>query len=532
MSYKYEQEIKGHTYVYEISSYWDKEKKQSRQKRVYLGKKDKFTGAVLKKKSSPIPMNSRSLGSIYFFKEIGKSLGLTKVLKNNFPEIYEEILYLSFFKIIQREAYYLYPLWCEDFYISEKHYMSSQTISDLLSEIGSNEFGVESFLAEWIRENKNGSTSVMFDITSISSYGSGNEFLEYGYNRDGENLNQINLGVLSQSLKKEDKSLELGLGCLPLGYRIYPGSITDVTSLKNIIKVSSEYDLNLKCFVLDKGFYSQANIKDLDCNGLSYVVPMSFSTSLSKELVKSLDKEITSPTSFFKFNGDTYFYCKKEVKVGYTKCTAHVYLDKKRRAAQESTMALKICNFEEKLVIKEFKSRTACENYLTETLQAQRKFFKILKKEGLFYIERDVESIVEETRKMGIIILLTPTVLNITRNEVLSLYRNKDAIEKIFDSLKNDIKEKRNRTHSLKNMRGSLFISFISLILISWMDHVMKEKKLYEKFTKSEVYKILNRLKVYKLANGTEVLGELSGRQKSIFYAFKVSKDIKPSYNF
>ena len=81
-------------------------------------------------------------------------------------------------------------------------------------------------------------------------------------------------------------------------------------------------------------------------------------------------------------------------------------------------------------------------------------------------------------------------------------------------------------------MRGSLFISFISLILISWADHVMKEKKLYKEFTKSEVYKILDRLKIYKLANGSEILGELSGKQKAIFSAFKISTEIKPSYHF
>ena len=531
MSYLHEVNRNGHIYVYEISSYWDKEKKQSRQKRVYLGKKNKSTGKVVKKKNPPIPTSSRSVGSIHFFKEISKSLGLTRVLKKNFPENYKSIFYLSFFKIIQREAYYLYPLWYEEFYVSEESYMSSQIISDLLSEIGSDEIGVENFLAEWIKENRNGSNSVMFDITSISSYGSGNEFLDYGYNRDGKNLNQVNLGILSQNIKK-NKSLSLNFGCLPLGYRIYPGSITDVTSLKNIIQVSNGYSLTLKCFVLDKGFYSQENVKDLAFNGLSYIVPMSFSTSLAKDIVRSLDEKITSPESFFRLNGNTYFYAKKDIEIDNTKCVAHVYLDKQRRAAQESTMIMKLCDVEERLANKNFRTKVECENYIQETLKRQKKFFKSFKKGKYFYIERDVESLRREIEKMGVIILLTSTSLKITRDEVLNLYRSKDNIEKIFDSLKNDIKEKRNRTHSLRNMRGSLFISFISLILISWADHVMKEKKLYKEFTKSEVYKILDRLKIYKLANGSEILGELSGKQKAIFSAFKISTEIKPSYHF
>ncbi len=53
-------------------------------------------------------------------------------------------------------------------------------------------------------------------------------------------------------------------------------------------KLAKEYKINLKCLVLDKGFYSQSNIKDLDDKGLSYIIPMSFVSNLSKELVKFL----------------------------------------------------------------------------------------------------------------------------------------------------------------------------------------------------------------------------------------------------
>jgi hypothetical protein len=44
MSYIVEQRIGNHTYLYEVESYWDREKKQPRQRRKYLGKKDPETG--------------------------------------------------------------------------------------------------------------------------------------------------------------------------------------------------------------------------------------------------------------------------------------------------------------------------------------------------------------------------------------------------------------------------------------------------------------------------------------------------------
>ena len=44
MSYRIEQEIKGTIYVYEATSYWDKDKKKTCQKREIIGKRDNTTG--------------------------------------------------------------------------------------------------------------------------------------------------------------------------------------------------------------------------------------------------------------------------------------------------------------------------------------------------------------------------------------------------------------------------------------------------------------------------------------------------------
>ena len=42
MSYIVEQKIKNRIYLYEVNSYWDKNKKQSRQKRKYIGPKERL----------------------------------------------------------------------------------------------------------------------------------------------------------------------------------------------------------------------------------------------------------------------------------------------------------------------------------------------------------------------------------------------------------------------------------------------------------------------------------------------------------
>ena len=519
MSYEVEQTKNGKTYIYKCESYWDKEKKQPRQKRTYLGRKDEVTGRI-KTKKNKIPVGSYSIGSLHFLKEICKQSNLFKVIKKVFPEDYEQILHLCFFKIIKKEPYYFYQSWCEESYILKDTFLNPSGVSKLLCKIGQDERNIQNFFYEWIKKN-NVSGAIMFDITSISSYGTKNEFLERGYNRDKEDLDQINLGFLTKA--SDEKSVGL-----PVAYNIYPGSITDVVTLKNITNLINRYKLNLDFLVMDKGFYSQENIKDLSKKGLKYIVPMSFSTKLSKEILIDLNEEILLARSSFVFSESVYFYAKKEVLIGKTKCFAHVYLDKQRRASQENRLMKKISELEDKFSKKQFSTENEAKIYLEETLKSQKKYFDISKTNSTFSISRNEEVFKSEILKMGSLILITNSN-DANRDDILSLYRKKDCVEKVFLSFKHDVNEKRNRTHSLINMRGSIFINFLSLILITWIDHVMKEKNLYEKMSKGELYKTLDQMKLYELATGETMLGEISKKQKDIFSAFKISKSIKPS---
>ena len=88
----------GITYVYESTSYWDKEKQQPRSNRTLIGKRDPVTGEivptdgrrkkkhgsemVVSAKPGPVPItvaNRRFYGATYLLDEIGHSLGIGRV---------------------------------------------------------------------------------------------------------------------------------------------------------------------------------------------------------------------------------------------------------------------------------------------------------------------------------------------------------------------------------------------------------------------------------------------------------------------
>jgi len=57
----------------------------------------------------------------------------------------------------------------------------------------------------------------------------------------------------------------------PLYYRIFPGNMKDVSTLKNTISISG---LEQCVYIADKGFFSEANIVELERLNMQYIIPL------------------------------------------------------------------------------------------------------------------------------------------------------------------------------------------------------------------------------------------------------------------
>lgn len=82
------------------------------------------------------------------------------------------------------------------------------------------------------------------DITSILSWSELIRHVELGYNRDHEQLSQINLAML---LGEDSKLLVFS--------RVYPSSVKDVSNLLGRTAFIEKIKLEQMHFVMDKGFY-------------------------------------------------------------------------------------------------------------------------------------------------------------------------------------------------------------------------------------------------------------------------------------
>lgn len=511
MSYIVREKRNGKFYLYEATSYWDKEKKQSRQKRKYIGRDPEDKKSEIK--LNPTEISTKNYGIIFLLEHISKKLGLQDILKKMFPSDFNEILSLAYFDICASQPSYMFPYWHDEHHITGTKKLSSSAVSALQRELGVNDAIRIEFINQWIEAVKPCS-AIYYDVTSISTYASGIETVEWGYNRDKEALPQINIGVVFSKSKS-----------LPIYYNPYQGSITDVSTLKNCLQFLINMNMNEVMFVLDRGFFSKDNISQMNDSTyrFEFIQPVPMSVKKSKELFYKHRKQLKDISNTLLYNGELLYYYATEFEYYGTKLYAHIYHNPKLANAQKEDFIIKLFKIESLLKRQNFKSQKEFNTHKNnEIAKSYHPFFKWNR--ALGSVEKNVSKINNYSSKFGNFILASNRA-NLTKEAVLEGYREKDLVEKIFDIVKNEMDGDRLRTHSDQTTRGKLLIRFIALIIYSQISMTMKREKLFEKMSVKELIAELKKMKITKFKDKKEIYSVLSKRQKMIFKAFDIDTE-------
>ncbi len=102
------------------------------------------------------------------------------------------------------------------------------------------------------------------------------------------------------------------------------------------------------------------------------------------------------------------------------------------------------------------------------------------------------------------------------REECLTVYRERDAVEKAFCSMKTDLQVMPLKVRTEATLKGYLFITFLSLILRMRLLKRMKDTGLLEHYTLEGLLLELAKIKRIRLANGEVITTEISKRQRTI----------------
>lgn len=523
------QRIGKRSYLYESVSFRDANGKP-RNKKTPIGKIDPITGRVIYKQNyldrmadagTPVEIadtetyvtqaqyeqtfaimdSIKDYGAVYLLGNISEKIGLTKILAEAVPHYWREVLTLACYMILSDKP----MMYCSDWISStETHFagdLSSQRISELLVA-----FGAETrhaFFKAWVRHISE-QEYIALDITSISSYSELVTENEWGYNRDHENLPQINLCML---LGEQSR--------LPIYQTVYSGSLKDVSTLQctlsELTALVPEKDVRI---VMDKGFFSVKNINALlsDEKGQEFLISVPFTSNFACKQVEIERNDID--------------------QIGNTIITSGPPIRGVHRLRAWETKEQKLHTLHTHILYnpqKALRDRNDLYGYVTDLIKKAEtdphdgklkgEFDKYLiickseKQEVGYTIKIRDDVINKQLRHAGWLVLISNTVSS--TQEAHDLYRIKDVVEKGFCKFKNSLGLSRLHVQSNDRMQNKIFVGFIALILMSWVHKNMSDKGMYKQMTFDKMMLTLSKIKTATI-NGQRILRPLTKEQKQI----------------
>jgi hypothetical protein len=421
------QTVGNNTYLYESHSFRDAEGRP-RNTKIKIGKIDRESGRAMysqdymdrmNEAGTPVIIpeteeqtegrvyealdNLKTYGLFYFLEKVAEKIKLTQMLRQAIPKYWKEICNLCFYIIASDR-----PLsYMEDWLGENESYpagrMNSQRLSELLAAFGQKEHN--DFYRLWNTANKSDEYMAL-DITSISSYSKLMLENEKGYNRDGENLSQINLCLL---FGEETQ--------LPVYQTIYSGSIIDVATFCSTVAEMEAVKWGKKLvLVTDKGFYSGKNVEKLVESKCGFLMAVPFSNGWAKELVNAERGRIDRASNVVITSESAVRGVSRKIDFAGSKLTAHLFYNPEREIGYRNDL-YEFAAYLKKLV-------EAGEPLVSCKKDAGK--YLIIKKNNSVQIREDV--IERELKFNGWFLMLGNG--NITAQKAHDIYSKKDVVEK------------------------------------------------------------------------------------------------------
>ena len=513
----------GVTYAYESVSYWDKEKQQSRAKRKCIGRVDPDTKKIVptkpRKKASvsgdkkrspgpvPIVRTARSFyGATYLFDRIGEDTGVTEDLKTCFPDSYRQILSIAYYLILEnKNSLSRFPRWAAIHRHPHGEVITSQRSSELFAAI--TEEAKQNFFRLQGKRRKE-QEYLAYDSTSISSYSECLKQVRYGKNKDHEHLPQINLSLLFGQQSQ-----------LPFYYRKLAGNIPDVKTLRKLLADMNTLGYQKIKVVLDRGFFSAANVNELYRHHMKFLIGAKVSLKLVQKHLETVREKMRSWTYY---NQDyqlyaysvpiTWNYTQDRPYKGDTikadrRLYLHIYFSPERALEDEKTFNNRLAALQEEL--------ESGQRHPDHEKQYAKYFeVKTTPVRGTKVIAKE-DALAEAKRNYGYFVLLSNEIKEPIK--ALEIYRKKDMVEKAFNNLKERLNLRRVAVSSEQSLDGKLFVQYLALIYLSYITKRMQENNLFKDYTLQETLDEFDIIECFEYPGQQLQVGEITKQQMELY---------------
>jgi len=448
-------------------------------------------------------------GYTYLLQRCALDIGLYECLESAFGVAAKDILVMAAYIIREGNSMDGIDDWqVRNRFLDYDKSLNSQSTSRIFSTL-TYEKRI-AFFKKWVQKSLTNGT-VCYDVTSISSYSQEMVSVERGYNRDGDDLSQFNLGMFCDEVNKT-----------PLYYDRYSGSLTDRTNLSCVLANAKSVGIKKVKMVLDGGFWGEEALRNLNelCEAFSVGMPATL-----KESGKAIVELGQNIAQYVNELSNHRTYCiQKETEINGVKGKILLYFD----AQNQVTQCKDLSEYIERLKAELLKLK----RYPKGKLSRFEPYFKITKHaaDSGFDFEIDLEKI-EQLRKNKGYFLIFSTDITGTPDDILEYYRGKDADEKIFAQIKVDMDGSRIRTHNEATTDGKTFVTFVACLLRSYM---MRKLTGYLATNSTSMKKTFSQLSnivtISAIGEPIRLIQALTKKQKDILNAFDALADFESTF--
>jgi transposase len=479
------------------------------------------------------------------FGAITKKYQLDTIVKKAFPgQTASDVLSLAWYIASEGSALVNSDAWLDTFENPRGYGMTSQEITRLLDRVSYD--GIMTFYKLWPKQatgkREKGGAKVLYDLTSISYYGSDINSADWGYNRDHEKLPQVNYGLLCL------RDTAMPLFAWPL-----TGSVSDVRTLQNTLQFMSKLGFKPDCLMMDRGFGSQENITYMLRNKYTFLQALRVNANWIHKLLDVGELTRMRPDSMIKEAGKTYYVSTTPIwwtilrqktgkHMGREEVAVFVREKRKRPVSPDEFEVISryACSFHvlfcQDLVgnqhdrfmenLKDEYERLISDE-MTKVTKELKNYFVIKREKYARHrsVDFNVEAITRHKNKYaGYVCFLTNDMSVLSAAHALKEYSTRDYIEKDFDEIKNELDMNRIRVHTDDRMKARLFIQFIAEIYMREIRVRLHESDECHKMTRKQIFSHIKGIyKVKFKGKYKDVHPELSKSQRGILDALGIS---------
>ncbi|MBT9000067.1 transposase [Lactobacillus delbrueckii subsp. bulgaricus] len=389
---------------------------------------------------------------------------------------------------------------------------SDSTISRFIREIDDNDRA--EFLNSWnATHDKNEKIYVSYDSTNKNCKAGDIEMAEYGHPKNDVGAPIINYSIAYDMTNEK-----------PLLYESYPGSIVDVSQLKYMLEKIRGYGYKKIGFILDRGYFSKANIQFMDSCDYDFVMMVkgraSFVHGLIMEHMGEFESKRACSIKAYRTYGMTVkakLYADDDTDRYF-----HIYYKAKKQASERAILEADLDRMEaemDKIKGREYKLPKRYEHY-----------FKLTYHKGKFYGYEEREDVIErELQLCGYFAIVTSEKM--TASEALNLYKSRDISEKLFGSDKTFLGNRSFRVASSQAAEAKIFIQFIALIIRARIYTLLRKRKAEmpgkpNYLSVPSALKELEKIELIRHPNGNYKLDHaVTATQKVILGAFGLDEE-------